>query len=182
MAAAEKPDVVGAVETAEICGIEVERISRWRAGGKLPPPAADLRATPVWERSTVTAVAAGEANGRVKKLPLMGLHEAAAYLVGLTGLEQDKASKTKLDGSKRQISRWRAAGTFPEPCLDRFHEKDEPTGLHATPLWWKSQIVEFKRDLTARRREERKRAAAAARERKAASKRAAKRKQRTSAA
>lgn len=134
----EKPDVVGVAEVAEICGVEVPRVWRWRQAHRLPEPAADLGATGVWERDIIERFARGEEVSNGRKLKLMGIKEAADYL----GVD------------KSQIGRWRRAGAFPAPCLDRYDEKTEPTGLRAGPLWWEKQIRAFKqvRDGRSRRR------------------------------
>jgi hypothetical protein len=44
---------VGTAEAAAMLGVERPRIGRWVSLGKLPPPIAELRATPVWLRSQI---------------------------------------------------------------------------------------------------------------------------------
>jgi transcriptional regulator with XRE-family HTH domain len=94
----------------------------------MPETVADLAATPVWLRISIEAMKRGESLPPVKKLPLVGLSEVAE----ICGVD------------KSQIGRWRRAGTFPEPCLDR-RSAAEPNGLSAGPLWWRSDITAFKR-------------------------------------
>lgn len=113
------PDVVGASEAAEILGVEKQRISRWRDSGRLPEPAADLRSTPVWRRTTIETIARGDSARTEAMLNLLGVAEAAAML----GVDRS------------QIGRWRRAGRFPAPVLE----------LAAGPLWWVEQIEEFER-------------------------------------
>jgi len=59
------PDLLGLAETAEMLGVERQRIGRWRRLGVVlpdgrrvpfPEPIAELRATPVWRGSTIRAL------------------------------------------------------------------------------------------------------------------------------
>lgn len=45
--------LVGTAEAAAMLNVERPRIGRWVSLGKLPPPIAELRATPVWLRSQI---------------------------------------------------------------------------------------------------------------------------------
>lgn len=47
--------LVGTAEVAAMLNVERPRIGRWVSLGKLPPPVAVLRATPVWLRSQIEA-------------------------------------------------------------------------------------------------------------------------------
>lgn len=111
------PNVVGAAEAAEILGVEVQRISRLR--DKLPPLAADLRATPVWHTIDIERHRDGKppVNRKAQKLDLLGTSEAAHLLMV----------------DKSQIGRWRRNGKFPKPCKE----------LKAGPLWWFADISAF---------------------------------------
>jgi predicted site-specific integrase-resolvase len=53
-----KGELVGAAEAAEILGVKVPQITRWRRAGKMPPPVEELRATYVWLRTDVEQMAA----------------------------------------------------------------------------------------------------------------------------
>lgn len=50
-------DLVGAVEASEILGVERTRIARYVKTGVMPEPVSKLRATSVWLRSDVEALA-----------------------------------------------------------------------------------------------------------------------------
>lgn len=50
-------DLVGAVEASEILGVERTRIARYVKTEVMPQPVAKLRATSVWLRSDVEALA-----------------------------------------------------------------------------------------------------------------------------
>lgn len=49
-------ELVGAAEAAEILGVGVPQISRWRKAGKMPRPVEKLAATYVWLRVDVEAM------------------------------------------------------------------------------------------------------------------------------
>jgi len=53
----ESGDLVGAAEAADILGVERTRIARYVKNGIMPEPIAKLRATKVWLRSEVEALA-----------------------------------------------------------------------------------------------------------------------------
>ncbi len=121
-------DVVGATEAHEILGVELQRISRWRKAGKLPPPYCDLRLSPVWVRADIVRLAkTGDFNGATKPPavpPLMGTAEVAVML----------------DVDKSQVARWRSRPNkhgprFPEPVAR----------IKAGPLWLRRDITAFKR-------------------------------------
>lgn len=57
----EPGDLVGAVEASEILGVERTRIARYVKTGVMPEPVAKLRATRVWLRTDVEALAAQRA-------------------------------------------------------------------------------------------------------------------------
>jgi hypothetical protein len=133
-------NVVGVNEAAQILGIEVQRISRWRESGRMPPAVADLAATQVWRVADIERLARdGKWEGDPPEpLEVVGLSEAAELL------------KT----SKRAIARWRTAGAFPPPVLDKRPpgQKWEPgLGLAATPLWQRADVVRFGREHRSRR-------------------------------
>jgi hypothetical protein len=46
-------DIVGTAEAAELLGVERPRIGRWIKRGVMPPTAAMLQATPVWQRKDI---------------------------------------------------------------------------------------------------------------------------------
>lgn len=130
-------DVVGAAEAAQILGVEVPRISRWRGTddkpGRMPPTVADLAATPVWRRKDIEQLRdKGTWKGRTPaKMTLLGLSEAAAVI----GVD------------KSQIGRWRRDGKFPPPTLEKrgLSEPWEPgAGLSATPLWTQDVVLRWK--------------------------------------
>ena len=50
-------DLVGTREAAELLGVERTRIGRWLKTGLMPEPLVKLRATPVWFRRDVEALA-----------------------------------------------------------------------------------------------------------------------------
>jgi hypothetical protein len=119
-------DVVGAQEAHQILGVELQRISRWRKSGRLPPPYADLRLSPVWVRRDIERVRdTGEIDGYTPppdEAPLLGTAEAARMLAV----------------DKSQIARWRARPTksgppFPEPV----------TRIKAGPLWKRADVEAF---------------------------------------
>ena len=152
----EKPDVVGTAEAADILGVEVPRITRWRIGGKMPKWAAWTAATPVWHRADIEAMRDRAGRDNTADLPFSGVLD----LVGTAECSEI------IDVNKSQIGRWRRAGQFPEPCLDRRSDA-EPAGLKGGPLWWREDVRAFKRarDAAKRRRakrEEEKAATAAA--------------------
>lgn len=139
-----KLDVVGAQEAAQILGVEVTRIWRWRNEGRLPPVAADLKATPVWRRQYIAKMA--RRYKTTGKAPPKWTDPVEPLDVEIVGLAE-VAAMLDLEKDKKAIGRWRAAGTFPEPLL----EKRDPTkakwragrGLAATPLWDKAHIERF---------------------------------------
>lgn len=121
-------DVVGAVEAKEILGVELQRISRWRGTGKLPPPYAALVCSPVWVRADIEYLKEyGESNGFTpppKQLPLLGTSEVAKLLAV----------------NKSQVSRWRSSPPksgpkFPEPVAK----------IAAGPLWDRRAVQAFSR-------------------------------------
>ncbi len=57
-------DIVGTAEAADILDVERPRIGRWRNQGKMPPPVAELAATPVWHRKQIEALIEGREAGR----------------------------------------------------------------------------------------------------------------------
>lgn len=118
------PQLVGTSEAADILGVATSQVSRWakpdkRAGRvRMPPPAADLAATPVWHRRDVEALAAdGDAVFTSEPLDLVSTREAAELL----GVDRS------------QIGRWRRKTGFPEPCAE----------LRAGPLWWRADVEAF---------------------------------------
>jgi hypothetical protein len=52
-----RKDIVGAAEAAEILKKGVPQISRWQKAGKMPEPLQELKATTVWLRRDVEAMA-----------------------------------------------------------------------------------------------------------------------------
>lgn len=128
-----RPEVVGAQEAAQILGVEVGRISRWRKGGKMPPVAAQLKSGPLWHRRDVELLAKeGRWSGRrPRPVDALGLHEVSELLGGV---------------DKSQIGRWRREGRFPEPWLDT-RKKGTPwkpgRGLASTPLWDRRSVEAF---------------------------------------
>lgn len=112
------PNVVGTAEAAEILGKVVQVVSRYAKEGRMPEPAAELAATPLWHRRQIERLAeGGKVSGKARPLDLVSTKEAAVIL----------------DVDRSQIGRWRRAEKFPEPCAV----------LSAGPLWWREQIVEF---------------------------------------
>lgn len=148
-----KLDVVGVQEAAQMLGVEVPRISRWIKGGKMPPmvagprkyagllaePPVFVEATAIWRRSDVEILAK-----RGVWKPEFTREKVAPGSVPIAGLKEVAA----LCGtSTQQIGRWRRAGQFPEPRLDkRPHDKPwkRGKGLGATPLWEIAQIEEWR--------------------------------------
>lgn len=61
MSMAEKLDLVGSAEAAEILGVERPRINRWRSRGVMPETVADLRCGPIWAKTDVELLAAERA-------------------------------------------------------------------------------------------------------------------------
>ncbi len=55
-------DIVGPTEIADMFGVHVVTVDRWRRDGVLPPAEAALRRGPVWEKQTIVDWAA--ATGR----------------------------------------------------------------------------------------------------------------------
>ena len=121
-------DVVGARETKDILGVELQRISRWMKLGKLPPPYAKLRLSPVWVRADIERM---RDEGKVTKYVeppdpplLLGTSEVADLL----------------DVGKSQVARWRSrpnksGPTFPEPSVR----------IQAGPIWSRPDIERFAR-------------------------------------
>lgn len=54
--AADRLDIVGTAEAADLLDVERPRIGRWIKQGKMPHPAAVLAATPVWHRKDILAM------------------------------------------------------------------------------------------------------------------------------
>jgi hypothetical protein len=117
-------DVVGATEAAAILDVEVPRLTRWLKSGRLPAPAVKLAATPVWHRTFIEALAAGEpveSDG--------GLIDAAGPLIVSTS-----EAAALLGKDKSQIGRWRRADRFPRPALT----------LAAGPIWTREAVLGFR--------------------------------------
>lgn len=110
-------ELVGASEAAAILGVEVQRISRYRANGVMPPVVAELAATPVWTAGDVRAIHQRGSHEPAPPMDLAGTSEAANIL----GVD------------KSQIGRWRRRGVFPEPAWR----------LAATPVWETAAILDF---------------------------------------
>jgi hypothetical protein len=132
-------DVVGASEVAQILDVEVQRISRWREAGRMPPTVAVVKATPIWRWGDISRFRRlrnrWEGDAEVPQLDLVGLYEAAVIL-GSNGKPLDKS----------QIGRWRREGHFPAPVLDKRKPKTlwkRGAGLAATPIWMRQTIVDF---------------------------------------
>lgn len=122
----EAPALVGTSEAADILGVATSQVSRWAKPDKrtgktrMPPPAADLAATPVWHHKHVAKLAEDpRAEFEPEPLDLVSTREAAELL--------------RVDRS--QIGRWRrsASSAFPEPCAE----------LRAGPLWWTADVRAF---------------------------------------
>ena len=109
--------LVGASEAAQILGVEVQRISRYRAQGRLPEPVATLAATPVWNAEDIKTLRERDEIEPVKPVALMGTSEAAAFL----GVD------------KSQIGRWLRADVFPCPLVR----------LAAGPVWREADVTDF---------------------------------------
>lgn len=125
-------DVVGAREAADILGVELQRISRWRKAGKLPPPYADLALSPVWVTVDIMRVRdEADRRGSVPDLdlskwpappdppPLLGTAEVAAFMAV----------------DKSRVARWRSNPKvdFPRPSKT----------IAAGPLWSRPDIERF---------------------------------------
>lgn len=121
-------DVVGAAEASEILGVELGRISRWLASGKLPVPYSRPKCSPVWVRADIEAIAAGapieSATTPPPDAPLLGASDVAD-LVGV---------------NKSQISRWRKDAPRKGPPLP-----PPATNIKAGDLWSRLDILEFNR-------------------------------------
>jgi hypothetical protein len=118
----ESIDVVGAAEAALILDVELQRISRWRKSGKLPPPQQELAASPVWARAVIEALAQGRTIDPPVLPELTGTSEAAKLL----GVD------------KSQIGRWRtkpskSGPVFPDPIVR----------IKAGPIWTRAAIEQF---------------------------------------
>ena len=114
------PDLVGAAEAAEILGVEVPRITRYRKAGKMPLVAVEgLAAGPVWFRSDVEAMRDERKVTARAPLDLLGTSEVAALLAV----------------DKSQIGRWRRAGRFPSPLVE----------VRSGPLWARDVITAFRK-------------------------------------
>lgn len=107
--------LVGASEAAAILGVEVQRVARYRAQGRMPTPVAMLASTPVWRRSDVEAMRAGRTCPPPKPMRLVGTSEVAAMLLV----------------HKPQVARWVRSGKLPPPLVR----------LAAGPVWHESQIL-----------------------------------------
>lgn len=136
---ADVPALAGTQEAAQILGVEVPRISRWRElkPPRMPPPVVVIAATPIWLVKDLEVLRDEKvwSGRRPRRLEIVGVAEAAELL----GVH------------KSQVGRWRREGRFPEPLL----EKREPgvewdpavperAGLASTPLWWKRDITRFR--------------------------------------
>lgn len=110
-------DLVGASEAADLLGVEVQRISRYRNSGRMPEPVAQLAATDVWRAKDVKAMKKLRVPKDVPELPLLGTSEAAGFL----GV------------NKSQVGRWVRTGVFPAPVVR----------LAAGPVWTADQIEAF---------------------------------------
>lgn len=112
-------NLVGASEAADILGVEVQRISRYRGQHRLPPVVAELAATPVWRAEDIeTFRDRGSIPDDPEPMLLAGTSEAAKML----GVQ------------KSQIGRWLREGVFPAPVVR----------LRAGPVWTGAQIEEFR--------------------------------------
>lgn len=116
-------EVVGAREASAILNVELQRISRWRKTGKLPPPYADLALSPVWVRADIERLAEDGTLSSFAHPPdppqLMGTAEVAAFL----GVD------------KSRVARWRNSDRVKFPLPD--------TAIVAGPLWARSSIEAF---------------------------------------
>jgi predicted DNA-binding transcriptional regulator AlpA len=123
-------DVVGAAEARAILGVELQRISRWRKQGRLPPPYAMLASSPIWLTEDIEKFKAnaGDPTFSVtyttppKPQTLLGTSEVAKLL----GVD------------KSQVGRWRTKPPrkglpFPEPVAQ----------IKAGPIWAKEDIDQF---------------------------------------
>lgn len=127
-------DVVGATEAHEILGVELQRISRWRKIGKLPPAYCDLNLSPVWVRADI------------ERLRDTGSFEGYTEPPELSPLVSTSEAADILKVGKPQIARWRnrpnkRGPKFPEPA----------TKIAAGPLWRRTDIEKW-----ARKREQQK--------------------------
>ncbi len=113
-----QPVLVGASEAADLLGVEVQRIARYRNNGKMPTPVALLAATPVWRLDDVMAMKDGVSSEPSQPEALLGTSEAAKIL----GV------------NKSQVSRWLRKGKFPPPRAR----------LAAGPVWTEKQIQFFR--------------------------------------
>ena len=114
----QQPILVGASEAADLLGVEVQRIARYRNNGKMPTPVALLAATPVWRLDDVIAMKDGRAAQPSSPEVLLGTSEVAKIL----GV------------NKSQVSRWLRKGKFPPPRAR----------LAAGPVWTEKQIQFFR--------------------------------------
>lgn len=129
-------EVVGAAEAAQILGVEVPRISRWRDHGRMPPTVAQVRATPLWRVEDIEIlkehgewkVSWTRSGRKPRTLDIAGLAEVAA----LTGLD------------KSLIRRMIDNGRFPAPALPKRKPgkawRQAGDGLGSTPLWWMKDV------------------------------------------
>lgn len=127
-------EYVGTREAADLLKVEVQRISRYRKVGKMPPTAVrapggeDLAATPVWRRKDVLKLARSKRwqGDPPEVLTGCGTSEAADVIGGVLGRHVDKS----------QIGRWRRAKVFPEPWFE----------LAATPVWKPEALEQWARE------------------------------------
>lgn len=121
------PALVGVGEVKEIFGVEIQRISRWKKTGKLPPPYAELRATTIWREADIVALK----DGAVQDPPWEPVPDPPA-IVGAS------EAAVILGVDRRQVGRWRdhppqSGPPFPAPV----------TKVKATPIWRRTDIEQF---------------------------------------
>lgn len=128
------PNVVGASQAAEILGVEVPRITRWRKAGRMPALAADLKATPVWHRQNVEELRDDKPITDLGKLSLVSTAEAAELL----GVDKSQVGRWQREDAKRRDAGEEPRHHFPEPVAH----------AGSYPLWERRQIAAFKRSRT----------------------------------
>lgn len=120
-------DVVGAAETKDLLGVELQRITRWRREGKLPPPVSLLDCTPLWYREHILQYKEGVRDFPPTPAvsPYLGTSEAAK-MVGV---------------DKSQLGRWRTKPPRHGPPLPPPVKE-----VKAGPVWLRKDIKKFAAD------------------------------------